>query len=140
MLRLSIYACVLCHSLTSLGDVDSSIVRIKWYAPDYMAIQFSGNTGFVSGGIGYMPISQKYSIGFLYGYVPEKFGGTKTHLITVRSTFNLFRIPVKRYAVIPYLGTAASFELGGNSFMIRPSRYPHDYHYKTNFIFYYPPA
>jgi hypothetical protein len=110
---------------TQIGKVS----REKWYYPQYIPIQFAGNIGFVSAGIGYTRPRDRYQLSLLYGYAPEKFAGVRIHTVTARNIFHLYRHQLnKRQTLLPYAAIALSGELGGRSFFIQPDIMPDKYY------------
>ena len=110
------------------NETDTSRLR-KWYLPHYIPIQFAGNVGFLSTGIGYTSKALNYNLEVLYGYVPRSAGGEVIHTVTAKNYFPFGRFPLKnRRSLIPYLGIGLSMEIGGNSFFIQPRYFPDSYY------------
>jgi hypothetical protein len=135
---------LLCFVLLSffykLNAQDSTSVKFSkkeksWYIPDYTKIQFAGNIGFVSIGVGYKVINKTLFTELLYGYAPNSYPGSKSvHLITLKNTFTILNKEVgKGYTFSPIAGLTTSIETGNNSFLKVPAIYPDDY-YITNAV------
>ena len=106
-----------------------SIRERKWYAPDFAHLQYAGNIGFISGGVGFSSRLRNYQLALLYGYVPKAIAGVRIHTLTAKNTFPILRYPLKNnQTLIPYVGLGLSFEVGGNAFFLMPSHFPESYY------------
>ena len=105
----------------------------KWYMPDYAKLQFAGNIGFFSIGIGYTFFNGLLASDLLYGYVPEFIANTKIHTITKKNTFSFLNKNIKNYILSPITGFTISYETGNNSFLLLPDRYPEGYYFTNAF-------
>ncbi|HYG02132.1 MAG TPA: hypothetical protein VD927_06770 [Chryseosolibacter sp.] len=87
----------------------------------FVPIQFAGNIGWFSTGIGYSAKRDLYQLSFVYGYVPEQVAGIDIHTVTARNIFHLYRLPLNEQSVlIPYAAAGVSLEVGGRSFFTLP--------------------
>ena len=118
---------------------DSTSIKKKvkanaWYIPDYAKMQFAGNIGFFSVGVGYEIIHKAWYSELLYGFVPESVSEVeKIHLITIKNTFPLFTKEIGNLTLSPIAGFTTSLETGNNSFLKLPDKYPEGY-YITNAV------
>lgn len=121
---------VLCWSGTSsFAQLNDTTQSRRWYVPDFVPVQFAGNIGFLSAGIGYSTRVRNYHVSLVYGYVPKSLAVTYIHTISIRNTFPITRYALKNNEIlIPYLGLGASFELSGNAFFLQPSHFPESYY------------
>jgi len=112
---------------------DTTLVKAKsWYVPDYAKVQFAGNVGLISVGIGYGFLNNNLYSELLYGYVPESVSEAEViHTITIKNTFSILNKKAKTIILSPIAGFTASYETGNNSFVKLPDIYPDDY-YNTN--------
>jgi hypothetical protein len=87
----------------------------------YLPVQFAGNIGFLSTGIGYRPLTDNYQLSLMYGFTPPFASAVRSHLITAKNVFHLykFRLSDSR-AVIPYAAVGISLEVKGHSFFTQP--------------------
>lgn len=102
--------------------------------PDHAKIQFAGNIGFLSAGIGYDTFGGKLNSDLLIGYLPEYIGQTTVLTISQKNTFNFRNFsfqPINRLNVIA--GFSVNVESGRNSFLKLPEYYPDGY-YSTNSV------
>lgn len=101
----------------------------RWFHPHFVPVQFAGNIGFVSAGVGYQTRKQNYELAIVYGYVPARFGGVRVHSFTAKNTFPIIRIPIdKNRTAIPYGAIGLNVEVGGRSFLTLPDNMPAGYY------------
>ena len=100
-----------------------------WYEPDYAKMQFAGNLGVLSVGVGYQLFDKVLYTELLYGYVPVSISkANEIHLISIKNTFPLYRKKIGNYTVSPIAGFTGSLETGNNSFLVLPDKYPKGYY------------
>ena len=108
---------------------DDSTRASRWYVPDFIPVQYAGNIGFISAGVGYASRLRNYELGIMYGYVPRSMAGTYIHTVTAKNTFPVTRYQLKdRKILIPYVGLGVSLEVGGNAFFRMPDHFPDSYY------------
>jgi hypothetical protein len=101
----------------------------RWYLPHYVPLQFAGNIGLISTGIGYSSHRENYHLTLLYGYTPASVAQTQIHTITAKNTFALKQWSLAGNSVLmPYLGVGLSVEVGGIAFFTMPPDYPKGYY------------
>ena len=103
----------------------------KWYIPDHLKMQFAGNIGFISGGPGYISHNKTLETDFLFGFLPQKYGGDALVTITGKTTYSPWRIPLKNsYNIVPFLlGFYLSYTFGPQFDSKWPSYYPSGYYW-----------
>jgi len=106
---------------------DSS--RSKWL-PDYAKLQYAGNIGFFSVGVGYENKKGTLEGDFFYGYVPESVGGVTIHTVTSKLNWHTFgSCNSGSYKIKPFtVGVLASYTFGKQYFGFSPENYPYDYY------------
>lgn len=115
-------------------EIENDMKEEKWYKPDYFKIQYAGNIGFMSLGLGYEWWREIAQSDLLYGYVPVKHGNATIHTFTLKNTFRLFEFKIlNKYNLSPTLGISISLEPGENSYMRIPNRYPEGYYASNSF-------
>jgi hypothetical protein len=117
----------------AFGLIDSTQSKNEkgrhWYSPHFIPIQYAGNIGFISAGIGYEARKQNYQLSLVYGYVPKMFGGVTVHSVTAKNTFPLYRFFIdKKRILIPYGAIGLNVEIGGRSFLTLPDNMPAGYY------------
>lgn len=129
------FACTICFVQAGSESIDTTKKRNA--APDFAQIQFAGNIGFISAGVGYSFFDERIRAAVIYGYVPKQFTGSKSaHHFTLKSTLFLVRFkPTDNLTVAPYLGVTATLEPGRHSILVLPDRYPENYYGTTAFHF-----
>lgn len=113
----------------SFAQLNDSIRSRRWYAPDFVPLQFAGNIGLLSAGLGYSTRLRNYHVSLLYGYVPRSLARTYIHTIALKNNFPITRYALKNEQIlIPYVGLGASIEIGGNGFFRQPADFPEGYY------------
>ncbi len=112
---------------------DSTLVRKNRFLPRVYTLQYAGNLGFLSGGLGYSLFKDKVGVGLFYGYVPKVFSSKAIHIIALKGTFNLFKSRAGQDRL--YIGTTFNMETGNNSFLKLPDKYPKGYYQTNSFHF-----
>lgn len=126
ILLLAMLSFAACDGFAQLSD---SARSRKQYLPDFVQVQFAGNIGFLSAGMGYSTRTRNYQVSLIYGYVPKSIARTYIHTIALKNTFPITRFALNDHQIlVPYLGLGASFELSGNSFFRQPAHFPKDYY------------
>ncbi|MEZ7875871.1 MAG: hypothetical protein QMB86_02620 [Polaribacter sp.] len=123
---------ILIKDITKAREVEN---QSHWYVPDYVKIQFAGNIGLISVGIGYDFFDSIWLSELLYGFVPASVSEAKQiHLITSKNTFPILTRAIgKNLTISPIVGFTATLETGNNSFLKIPDVFPGGY-YITNAI------
>jgi hypothetical protein len=99
----------------------ASARRLLFHSP-YLALQYAGNIGFLSFGVGHTARKDKYQLSLVYGYAPPSMAGVRIHTVTAKNIFPLYRFYLdKKQTLIPYGAIGVSLELGGRSFFRQPS-------------------
>lgn len=106
----------------------------KWYKPDCFKIQYAGNIGFMSLGLGYTWWKNNAQTDFIYGFVPYDEGEAIIHTFTCKNTFRIYKFNLlNKYNISPTLGFSLSIEPGENSYLDVPSKYPDGYYASNSF-------
>ncbi len=102
----------------------------SWYVPDYASLQFAGNIGYISVGVGYELFDDIWYGEILYGYVPESISKAESiHLITLKNTFPIFTKEIgKNLTISPIAGLGITYDVGSDTFTTLPSRFPKEYY------------
>ena len=106
----------------------------EYLLPDHIKIQFAGNIGFFSAGLGYEFFNNRLSSDILVGYVPTTITDETIINIVFKNTVRLFNLnrrnPDRMFTTFSF---STNFETGNNSFFILPDKYPDGY-YSTKAI------
>jgi len=99
--------------------------------PDNVKIQFAGNIGMFSGGLGYTSPNNHWKGDLLYGFVPRKYSADKPlHLLTLKGKYGAIdrtywdRIRVQWLN----LGMWTNYTFGEQYFVKLPDHYPNNYY------------
>lgn len=85
----------------------------KKLSPHYTRVQVAGNLGMVALGFGYKTYQEKFDVGFLYGYLPKKIGGSSIHTTALKITLTPWTINTKpKFTLSPYLRSGLHVGLG----------------------------
>jgi hypothetical protein len=104
--------------------------RRPWYLPDQAKLQFAGDIGFLSPGLGYSLARGRLEADLFFGWVPRAIGAEDIVSFTGKLTWVPWRIPVeRRWYVRPLtLGLQVTYTLGDEYFVTVPSRYGPGYY------------
>ncbi len=104
-----------------------------WYVPDQAVVQFAGNIGFLSAGLGYSLKQDKINLDFLYGFTPGFEAQTNIHTVTGKFTYSPWRKNVnQRYTWEPFqFGAGINYSLGPQFYTTLPKHYPDGYYFWT---------
>lgn len=127
-----------------IHPVDSSRSKsfnFRWIIPKYIPVQYAGNIGWISTGIGYATREDNYRLSLLYGYVPEAISGVRIHTLTAKNIFVLYHFPLNyKQTLLPYLACGVSIEIGGRSFFRQPAEMPSGYYNYPKSLHFIPAA
>lgn len=102
--------------------------------PDFALVQFAGNIGVLSGGVGYSFLDNKILSSISYGYVPHFIGGTTIHTIAWRNNFQLYSWNLNQQNnLIAYANAGINIEPGDHSLLKIPERFPEGYYASNSF-------
>jgi hypothetical protein len=117
-------------ALAAAVEAEAAAGRRPWYAPDQLKLQFAGNVGFLSPGVGYAWSDRRVEADLFFGWVPRAVGGEDIVSFTAKLTWLPWALDVgRRWLVRPFsAGVQTTYTLGDDYFMTLPSRYrPHYY-------------
>lgn len=122
---------LLTGSATFAQHLTDSLKIKKWYIPDHVKMQFAGNIGFLSGGLGFASHNKKLETDLLAGILPEKFGGDALVTFSAKTTYSPWKINFKHnYYAAPFsLGAYLSYTFGPQFDFKWPSYYPAGYYW-----------
>ena len=111
------------------GNKDKKLFN-KIVKPDYINLQYAGNLGLGSVGVGYISENKKHNIGLSYGYLPESVNSVEVHTLSAKGAFNFkkYKLSEKTF-VNAYAGTNLLFSITENTYLKFPSYYPSDYYF-----------
>ncbi len=114
-------------------------VNAKIYYPDHISVQYAGNMGFLSVGVGHSFLNHKLKTELFYGYLPKLIGGSNIHTISLKFNYKPWFIVINKNNKINPLsfGALVIYTLGDKYFLKQSRRYPDDY-YKANAVHFNP--
>jgi len=106
--------------------------------PISLNLQFAGNVGAASIGIGTSVWHQKAYLGIIYGYLPKHLNGAEVHTIVLKSYYRFCSKEIfnRLYSSL-YIGTNVNYGITQNTYLNYPDYYPDGYYY-TNAIHFAP--
>ncbi|MDX5346185.1 MAG: hypothetical protein LPJ89_00825 [Hymenobacteraceae bacterium] len=138
LLFLLFSAPVLQAQTSSDSDSHASDTERKWYIPDHAVVQFAGNIGIVSGGVGYSYLKDKMQSDLMYGMAPGFEDASTIHIVTLKTAYHPFNLALnEKYRVEPLrVGLGISYTMGSQFYTKWPSRYPDGYYtWSTSYRF-----
>lgn len=131
LLRALVVALVLgvaCRAAAA-GD-DAPRAARPWFVPDHLSLQFAGEIGFLSPGIGYRLAGGKVRLDALFGWVPASIGGVDIYSLTGKATFAPWTLTLgERWRLDPFHVTLQGTHVFGSRYFTKPpSRYPNGYY------------
>lgn len=108
---------------------DTAVIKIRWFIPDHLRLQFAGFSGFFSLGAGYN-IRKVYDITFCYGIVNRFMGrsSANVHTFSIRNSFN---IALLWDHLVPKAGMTINLSYTNNTFRSLPVHYPDNYYFQN---------
>jgi hypothetical protein len=107
---------------------------LQTIAPHHIQLQYAGNIGMVSAGVGYNVAGDKVHITLMDGFTPASVAGSNINVVALKGSYDIILIPLLRTKeLIPYAGLAATFETSGNGVYKKlPDRYSDRKYYKMS--------
>jgi hypothetical protein len=123
-------AVVAAIALAAAGSGRAASDRDAWYVPDQAKLQFAGNIGFFSPGVGYAWAGGRLEGDLFFGWVPSDVGGSDIFSLTGKLTWFPWRLSLERRWVFYPLSTLLqlTYTLGDELFVVPPGRYEHGYY------------
>ncbi|WP_397446046.1 hypothetical protein [Polaribacter sp. R77954] len=127
----------LCFFSATTFAQETTTKKKSWYVPDYASLQFAGNIGLLSTGVGYEIFDNIWFAELLYGYIPEAITEAKsTHLNTIKNTFPIFTKKLrKNYFISLIAGLTATYDATTNTFTALPSQFTKGYYVSNSIHF-----
>jgi hypothetical protein len=100
--------------------------------PFHIQLQYAGNMGLGSVGIGKSFFNNNLSLSAIYGYLPKKVNTVTVHTLALKTCVYLVRFsPVANFNIGLYTGLNAMYGITENTFVKLPSHYPKAYYPPT---------
>lgn len=91
-------------------------------------LQYAGNLGLMSLGVGKDFSHPKISMGLSYGYLPKSVNGAEVHTFALKSTFYITKKNFKNLSFKTYTGVTTTYSVAKNTYTEYPSYFPAHYH------------
>ncbi|MFA8450848.1 MAG: hypothetical protein ACEPOW_09160 [Bacteroidales bacterium] len=106
--------------------------------PDYTRLQFAGQVGVLSLGLGYNHFEEQLKLEFFYGYLPRMHGYSDIHTLGIKSSLLFWKIPIRNFMfdeISPIFSVSVNLTVGDGrkTFWRVPSYFPDGY-YSPNVI------
>jgi hypothetical protein len=104
--------------------------------PDFYRLQFAGHTGLFTLSAGKSFFNDRYSASIGYGYAPDFIADTKVHTLSIKQKlYTKRRIKLGENDIRPSFNLSVMYEMGKNSTLIYPDKYPKGYYFTNSFHF-----
>ncbi|NJK97790.1 MAG: hypothetical protein HC905_25335 [Bacteroidales bacterium] len=127
---ISLVLLILCYHFSMAQSLNDSIKSRPYYAN----LQFAGNVGLASIGLGTSFKNEKIYLGLIYGYLPKSLNDAAVHTIALKTYFRIFsrQLFSKLYTSANF-GTNINYGITKNTYLKYPNYFPDGYYY-TNAI------
>lgn len=116
-------------NIFAFGNKEQKLIN-KMFKPNYINLQYAGNLGLGSIGVGYISRNEKHNLGLSYGYLPSSLNGVEVHTVSVKGAFNFKKHKLsERTFVNVYAGTNLLYSITENTYLKFPSYFPSDYYF-----------
>jgi hypothetical protein len=98
---------------------------LQTITPHHIQLQYAGNIGMVSAGVGYNLANDKLHVTLMDGFTPATVAGSNINVVALKGAYDVISIPLLRTrTLVPYAGLATTFETSGNGvYKELPERY-----------------
>lgn len=102
----------------------------SWLVPDHAKVQFAGEMGVISSGVGYELLGRRLQGDLFLGWIPSSIGGDDVLSATAKLTFVPWKLQAgHRWRVHPLsVSTQLTHTFGSQYFVLPPDRYPRGYY------------
>lgn len=107
---------------------------LQTITPHHVQLQYAGNIGMVSAGIGYNLANDKIHVTLMDGFTPASIAGNNINVVALKGSYDIVSLPVLRTrSIVPYAGLATTFETSGNGVYKKlPERYTDRKYYQMS--------
>jgi hypothetical protein len=97
--------------------------------PTYFQLQYAGNLGLLSAGIGRSFLNDKINTYIIYGYLPENIHGVNVHTIALKASYRFANSTISPvFNLDYYTGAFILYGITSNTYLIYPDYFPDDYY------------
>lgn len=95
----------------------------------YLKVQYAGNIGLVSVGLGKEFCNDKLSFDLNYGYLPESVNGVRVHTFALKPALMVKKFNLSGFMSHCYIGASFNYGITANTYLRYPDYYPKGYYY-----------
>lgn len=110
---------------------DSFPARKSTAAPYYAKMQYAGNMGLASVGLGKTYFKDRLTLDFNYGYLPKELNGSQVHTLALKSAYQFRKHQLLVFDIRCYTGVSLNYALTDNTYLSYPDYFPSNY-YNSN--------
>lgn len=100
-------------------------------APYYAKMQYAGNMGLASVGVGKTYFRNRLTLDFNYGYLPKEINGSRVHTLALKSAYQFRKHQLSIFDIRYYTGVSLNYAITDNTYLSYPDYFPSDY-YNSN--------
>lgn len=112
---------------------DTLPARESVTAPYYAKMQYAGNLGLASIGLGKTYLKDRLTVDFNYGYLPKEINGSRVHTLALKSAYQFKKHQLSIFFIRYYTGISFNYAITDNTYLSYPDYFPSDY-YNTNAV------
>jgi len=127
MLKVATLAIVLI-TIPLFEVIGNKVDTINTTGKHYLKVQYAGNMGLMSVGIGKELLNNKISTDLNYGYLPKFINGARVHTFGVKTAFLIKRFMLSGIQPSIHLGAGINYAISANTYLRYPGYYPDDYY------------
>jgi hypothetical protein len=109
-------------------DIEENDSTSAWI-PKYCMVQFAGNLGLVSVGIGNEIFHNNVFIEIFYGYLPKSIHDVQVHTLATKFGYMYLHKSLSDHTQLTsYVGMGINYAITNNTYLVYPDYYPDKYH------------
>lgn len=132
MKRLILIGITILFSYCIMGNSRSQSPLLETNQLNYFKMQYAGNLGLLSLGIGKTYFSNRLNVDLNYGYLPKLANSEQVHTFAIKSGYYFFKAPVLKIPVGGYAGASVTYSITNNTYAKYPNHYPKGYYDLAN--------
>lgn len=116
-------------NIFAAGNKEQKLIN-KIFKIDYVNMQYAGNLGLGSVGLGYVSVNNKSTLGFSYGYLPEFINNVEVHTFSLKRVFHISKHRFSKNLLgRGYMGTNIILSKTKNTYIKFPDHFPSKYYF-----------
>lgn len=116
--------------MLALAPAPAAAAARPWFLPDQARLQFAGQVGFLSPGLGWELAGGRAEADLLYGFVPASLAGEDLHALTLKLGWRPITLsPGRGWRLRPLTSALQlTYTFDRDHFVRQPGRYPRSYY------------